>query len=349
MYRRFRSPAIQSQRLAFFRRSRTLSFWFGVLVVAALVITPVLGRFVIPAKFYRNPFETYRSDVWFRPPSLFRADAADSSLTSANSLLPRTGRIVDEAGDKPIDHYVVADWNNLPLKGAILGTTQCGANVMWRLIHGSEVVVIHGVLSAMLGLTAGLLWGLAMSWWSPPLFPGHHKVVTGWRWGIGRLAGSLFELLDLFPRIILLLFVSTIGGITLGRFCLAVGLLIALQVAAGVRQHSNELRRSDTVASAEELGLSPARIVWGHIVWNHLQGFVLSQYAFALGAFVLWDATLGYLGYTEPGHNSWGQIIQEGMRHMIPWMTWAASIVTVLAVLGLFRLSDGIERWKTRE
>jgi ABC-type dipeptide/oligopeptide/nickel transport system permease subunit len=188
-----------------------------------------------------------------------------------------------------------------------------------------------------------------MSWWSPPLFPGHHRIVAGWRWYIGRLASGLFELLDLFPRVILLLFVCTIGSITLGRFCLAVGLFIALQVASGVRQHANELRRTDTVASAEELGLSPVRIVWGHIVWNHLQGFVLSQYAFAIGAFVLWNATLGYLGFADPTHNSWGQIIHEGIRHTVPWMTWSASIVTVLVVLGLFRLSDGIERWKTSE
>lgn len=347
MYRRFRPPVVHRKRPAIPSAARSWSFGFGLLVALVLVLAPVVGRIAIPSKFYKRPLDSNRRDAWFRPPSLFRSDAADSSLAGLVTR-PTAGGRIDESSERP-DKYDWGKWSDLPLKGAILGTDHEGRNVLWRLIHGSEVVIIYGALSAVLGVAAGLLWGLAMSWWTPPLFPGNHRTLAGWRLGAGWVANRTFELLDLFPRVILLLFISTVGGITLERFCLGVGLLIALQMASGVRQHTNELRRSDPVASAEELGLSPARIVWGHIVWNHLQGFVLSQLAFAVGAFVLWNGTLGYLGYAMPGHNNWGQLINEGFNRIVPWMTWAGSVATVMVALGLFRLSDGIERWRGAE
>jgi ABC-type dipeptide/oligopeptide/nickel transport system permease subunit len=328
-----------------------MSLAFGLLVVAALMILPILGRVLIPAEFYEDILQN-REGYKFRPPSLFRSDCTDGPACSASPqvLGPRHGRS-GAAGSVTNDvpsSYQFASCSNLPLCRAILGTDQRGTNVLWRLIHGMEFVWMWGVPCAAFALMLGLLWGVAISWWHPPLFPGHHAAVGGWRAWLGGLLAGLFDLLDLFPRIMLLLLITTIHGITLLKFSVAVGVIVSLQVAAGVRQHFGALRRGESVAAAEELGLSPGRVVWAHIFWHHLRGFAGSQFAFAVGAFILWDATVGYLGYGDLRHNTWGQVIREGVGNAnIRWMVWSGSIVTVVSALGLFKLSDGIEKWKS--
>ena len=162
-----------------------------------------------------------------------------------------------------------------------------------------------------------------------------------------RIAGAVNS--ARFPRIILLLFLTAVAGIALIKFAYAVGVIIALQVAAGVRQQIITLRRSDTVLAAEELGLQPSRIVWVHIVWHRLRGFLLSQLAYAMGGFVLWEATIGYIGVTSVDHDTWGRLIKEAVvNQKIPWLLWSGLACLMIATLGLFKLGDGIDRWKAR-
>jgi peptide/nickel transport system permease protein len=347
-HRRFKDPKARRNLFAV-RGQGTISLAAGLLVVAMLAILPIFGRILIAPGFYQDILQT-RDGFKFRPPSMFRDDCINGPAGPNTAPPQKTGE--EPKGRIPTTSteleksYDLASCSNLPLCGAILGTDWRGTRVDWRLIHGMEFVWMWGMPCAASALILGLLWGVAISWWSPPRFPGHHAVIGGWRSWLGRGLAGAFDLLDLFPRIMLLLLITTIHGITLFKFSLAVGIILTLQVAAGVRQRSGALRRSDTVAAAEELGLPPLRVVWKHIVWHHLRGYALSQFAFAIGAFVLWDATMGFLGYGTADHNTWGLIIREGVRHSVPWMIWPASVVTVVTALSLFKLSDGAEKWK---
>ncbi len=343
MWQRFWHPSQPRAKWIRFRERGGLSLTFGLIVLGTLIVAPLIGRLVINKDFYK---ETLHIDdtAAFRPPPFLYEKSEETAPTSGRLGGGRPGA----SASSEAEIFRVANYTNPPVAGAILGTDQRGANVFNRLIHGSEVVIFWGAITAIASVLGGLLWGIMMGWWNPPLFPGHHRPIAGWRRAVGWFLEKVFEFLDLFPRIILLLFLTAIAGITLTKFAFAVGVIIALQVAAGVRQSTISLRMTDTVLAAEELGLQPSRIVWVHIVWHRLRGFLLSQLAYAMGAFVLWEATVGYLGITSLENDTWGRLIKEAAFNQIPWMLWSGLACLMVATLGLFKLGDGIDRWKGR-
>jgi ABC-type dipeptide/oligopeptide/nickel transport system permease subunit len=347
MRQQFWHPTLPRARWIRFRERGGMGLVFGAVVLLLVTVTPIIGRLTISSDFYKDPLHS--NDVAKnRPPAfLHRGPAAGATdIRPGSSRLDRS-RPGEEPGGPGENGYPLASCANEPWPGAFLGTDQRGVNVLWRLVHGTEIIIFWGIPTALCSLILGLLWGLLMGWWNPPLFPGYHHPVRGWRRAAGWLSEKIFEMFDLFPRIILLLFITAIGGISLFKFAIAVGAVITLQIAAGVRQHTVALRRSDRILAAEELGLPPARIVWVHTVWHHLRSFLLSQAAYAMGAFVLWEATTGYLGISEVGHNTWGEIIREGgVVAKIPWMLWSGLACIVITTLGFFKLGDGIDRWK---
>jgi ABC-type dipeptide/oligopeptide/nickel transport system permease subunit len=346
MWQRYWHPSQPRARWKRFRERGGLSLSFGLLIFGALIIVPLTGRVAINRDFYEKTQKALHINdtTAFRPPPFLYENLATTAPVSGRLGGGRPG----ETTASEVEIFFVARFTNPPAPGAVLGTDQRGANVLWRLVHGTEVVILWGTVTALASVLLGLIWGIVMGWWNPPLFPGHHRPIAGWRRGVGWAVEKIFEFLDLFPRIILLLFLTAIAGITLVKFAFAVGVIIALQVAAGVRQHTVALRMSDTVLAAEELGLQPSRIVWVHIVWHRLRGFLLSQLAYAMGAFVLWEATIGYLGITNLENDTWGRLIKEAAFNQIPWMLWSGLACLMVATLGLIKLGDGIDRWKAR-
>jgi peptide/nickel transport system permease protein len=348
MRQQFWHPRLPRARWKRFRERGGIGLVFGAVVLLSVIATPIIGRLTISDEFYKDPLLS-NMEARNRPPAFLHREPPPDTTGRLRPGDERTdgGRLGEDPEGPGEDGYALASCTNEPWPGAFLGTDHQGVNVLWRLVHGTEIIIFWGIPTSLCSLILGLLWGLAMGWWNPPLFPGHHRPVGGWRRAIGWSAEKVFEMLDLFPRIILLLFITAIGGISLFKFAIAVGVVITLQIAAGVRQHTVTLRRSDRILAAEELGLPPARIVWVHTVWHHLRSFLLSQAAYAMGAFVLWEATTGYLGISEVGHNTWGEIIREGgVAYGVPWMLWPGLACIIFATLGFFKLGDGIDRWK---
>jgi peptide/nickel transport system permease protein len=343
MWQRYWHPSQPRARWKRFRERGGLGLSFGLLILGVLIVAPLTGRVAIDADFYRETLHINDTTAFRPPPFLFEDSVATATVSGRLGGARPGGSATSE-----VEIFRVARYTNPPAPGAVLGTDQRGANVLWRLVHGTEVVILWGAVTALASVLFGLLWGIVMGWWNPPLFPGHHRPIAGWRRAVGLSIEKIFEFLDLFPRIILLLFLTAIAGITLEKFAFAVGVIIALQVAAGVRQHTATLHTSDTVLAAEELGLRPSRIVWVHIVWHRLRGFLLSQLAYAMGAFILWEATVGYLGITNLDNDTWGRLIKEAAFNQIPWMLWSGLACLMIATFGLFKLGDGIDRWKAR-
>jgi peptide/nickel transport system permease protein len=82
-----------------------------------------------------------------------------------------------------------------------------------------------------------------------------------------------------------------------------------------VRAEFLRQREIDYVTAARALGVTDGRVIFRHILPNVL-GPVFVTATFGVASTVLLESTLAFLGFSEPGVPSWGQILRIGYENM---------------------------------
>ena len=124
-----------------------------------------------------------------------------------------------------------------------------------------------------------------------------------------------------------------------------VHLIAALSVTGWVgyarvaRAEVLRLREREFVQAARALGASPARLFFRHVLPN-ATGPLVVQATFGLGAVVLAEASLSFLGLGPGASASWGSLLDQGTAHLLqtPRLAMVAGVAITATVLG-FNLS----------
>ncbi len=214
-----------------------------------------------------------------------------------------------------------------PGGGHLLGTDELGRDVLARTLHGARVSVGAGLLASALALLLGAGLGAAAGW-------------TGGAADRGIL--FLVNVVQALPALVLVV----AGASFLPPSFLVAAILIALtgwtDTARIVRAEARRLREAPFVDAARAAGASSPRLVLVHVL-PHALPPALALLPYALGAAVLTEAALSFLGLgAPPPEASWGRALAEA-RNLLPGAWWCVlppALGLFLLVLAARRLGD---------
>ena len=211
----------------------------------------------------------------------------------------------------------------------LLGTDQIGRDYLSRLIYGTRISMLIGVLtvitSGLIGITVGIIGG----------FYG------------GRTDDVVMFLITCrlsIPLILVALTVVALVGSSLAVVILTLGLLLWDRFAVVARTTTMQVRNLDYIAAAQAAGASRLHILLREVlpnIANHLVVVATLEMALA----ILLEAALSFLGLgVPPPLPSWGLMIAEAKEYMFfsPWVIMTPGVALFVLVLGINLLGDGL-------
>ncbi len=211
----------------------------------------------------------------------------------------------------------------------LLGTDQIGRDYLSRLIYGTRISMLIGVLtvitSGVIGITLGIIGG----------FYG------------GRTDDVVMFLITCrlsIPLILVALTVVALVGSSLAVVILTLGLLLWDRFAVVARTTAMQVRNLDYIAAAQAAGASRVHILVREVlpnIANHLVVVATLEMALA----ILLEAALSFLGLgVPPPLPSWGLMIAEAKEYMFfsPWVIMTPGVALFVLVLGINLLGDGL-------
>jgi peptide/nickel transport system permease protein len=211
----------------------------------------------------------------------------------------------------------------------LLGTDQIGRDYLSRLIYGTRISMLIGVLavitSGLIGITLGIVGG----------FYG------------GRTDDVVMFLITCrlsIPLILVALTVVALVGSSLAVVILTLGLLLWDRFAVVARTTTMQVRNLDYIAAAQAAGASRVHILVREVlpnIANHLVVVATLEMALA----ILLEAALSFLGLgVPPPLPSWGLMIAEAKEYMFfsPWVIMTPGVALFVLVLGINLLGDGL-------
>jgi peptide/nickel transport system permease protein len=214
---------------------------------------------------------------------------------------------------------------------ALLGTDYLGQDVLSRFLWGGRSVLALSFLATLIGLSSGILIGLVAAY------------------SRGPLDDVLMRAMDVvlaFPQIVLALVAIATVGPKLWLVVLVVGVTHTPRVARVTRGAALEVVERDFVRSAEAMGDSRTRILFGDILPN-ITSPLLVEAGLRLTYSIGLIAALSFLGFgLQPPAADWGLMINENRQGLTlnPWGVVAPVVAIALLTIGTNLVADGVSR-----
>jgi len=209
-----------------------------------------------------------------------------------------------------------------------LGTDDQGRDMLSAIFYGLRISLVVGVVSTALALLIGLAAGLAAA-------------NVG-----GRLEMLIMRIVDIqlsFPSILIALILIAVLGQGTGKVITALVTVQWAYYARTVRSAALVEKRKEYIEAAHCLALSPARIVFRHLLPNCLPPMIVVATVQVAAAIAL-EATLSFLGLglpiTEP---SLGLLIANGYQYLLSgkyWISFFPGIALLLTIVSINLVGD---------
>jgi len=206
-----------------------------------------------------------------------------------------------------------------------LGTDTARRDVLARMIHGSRVSILVGVVSVSIFITIGTVLGLLAGFFG------------GW---IDAVISRFTETVMAIPVFFLILAVmGVIEQAGIGTMMVVIGLVYWTRVARLVRAETLRLRHMEFIEAALALGLSARRIMFRHILPNTI-GPILVAATFGVAASILVEAALSFLGFGTPDSTaSWGGLLRGAMGNFHAWWLVIFPGAAIFAIVTAYNLT----------
>ncbi|MEO8508497.1 MAG: ABC transporter permease [Betaproteobacteria bacterium] len=209
-----------------------------------------------------------------------------------------------------------------------LGTDDQGRDMLSAIFYGLRISLMVGATSTVLALLIGLTMGLSAAYFG------------------GRVESLIMRIVDIqlsFPAILIALILIAVLGQGIGKVIAALVTVQWAYYARTVRSAALVETRKEYMEAARCLALSPARIVFRHLLPNCLPPMIVVATVQVAAAIAL-EATLSFLGLglpiTEP---SLGLLIANGYQYLLSgkyWISFFPGVALLLTIVSINLVAD---------
>jgi dipeptide transport system permease protein len=211
----------------------------------------------------------------------------------------------------------------------LLGTDPVGRDILSRLIHGTRLSLLIGVISVAISLSLGVVLGLAA---------GSFR---------GLVETTIMRLMDVMlslPSLLLAIAVVAIlgPGLINAMYAIAIVLLphyVRLTRAAVIAEAAKEY-----VASSRIAGAGPLRLMFNTILPNCAAPLIV-QATLGFSNAILDAAALGFLGLgAQPPTPEWGSMLADALEFIqrASWVVTFPGLAILITVLAFNLMGDGL-------
>ncbi|MDR2363017.1 MAG: ABC transporter permease [Spirochaetaceae bacterium] len=232
------------------------------------------------------------------------------------------------AKQNPLDYS--ADRMLLPPSAAhLFGTDHLGRDIFSRVIWGTRIDLMMGIVSVITPFVVGTLIGLAAGYY-------------------GGLVDSLMmracDIFMAFPFTLIVIVVVTITGPSITNLFIAMWLVSWMHYARLVRGEVLVAKNAEYVQAAKVLGYTDLRILLRHLLPNVISGCVVYAAADVVMC-MLAGASMSFLGLgIQPPTPEWGAIIESGRAYISNawWIAAFPGLFLALTGTGFSLIGDGL-------
>jgi peptide/nickel transport system permease protein len=205
---------------------------------------------------------------------------------------------VDIDAAKPVSADLLLDTLNLRLLGTgwgIMGADHQGRDLWSQLMYGARISLYVGVLSTILAVGIGLIVGLMAGYLG--------KIVD-------EILMRISDVLLVLPGLPLLIVLVAVLGTNVNNLIILLGALGWMGFARLVRSQVISLRERPFIEAAKAVGAGKTHIMIRHILPN-VMSLVYVTLATTVPGNIVAEASLGFLGFTDPNRMSWGLMLNN--------------------------------------
>ncbi len=210
-----------------------------------------------------------------------------------------------------------------------LGTDYLGRDVLAGVVNGGSTSLTVALVAVLLVIVIGVTIGAISGYYG------------GWIDVAFMRCTELFQVLPalLFAMVIVALFSPSTRSVAI-----AIGLASWPQTARLTRAEFLRLKNLEFVKAARAIGASDFRIIWQVIFPNALPPLIVSI-TLIMGAAILFESGLAFLGLGDPQSQSWGLMIGLSRQTFLNgwWTVTFPGLAIFATVLSFSLIGDGLQ------
>lgn len=221
-----------------------------------------------------------------------------------------------------------------PSQEHLLGTNDVGQDILSELIYGARISLFVGVVAALATVTLGSLAGL----------------VAGYSGGlVDEVLMTITDTMLLIPVLPFMILLSAFMGRGYINIVTVITIFAWPGVARYVRAQVVTLKAQPYIEAAKAVGASTLRILFKHLL-PQIAPTLAALVMLRVGASMITEAALSFLGFGDPTQKSWGTMIYWARRSGAItsgawwWITTPGLMITV-TVLGFTQIGYVLEEY----
>lgn len=211
----------------------------------------------------------------------------------------------------------------------LLGTDYLGRDVVAGVINGGRISLLVAALAALMVVFIGVTIGAVAGYYG------------GW---VDSALMRFTEFFQVLPALLFAMVVVALFAPSITTIAIAIGLVAWPSIARLTRAEFLRLKNMEYVKAARAIGAGDWSLMSKVIFPNALPPLIVSA-SLLMGAALLFEAGLAFLGLSDPNNLSWGLMIGLNRSNFLSawWTVTFPGLAIFLTVLSFSLIGDGLQ------